>query len=91
MPRFPSADECQVAPSGDELRVVLGYTSRYTTAEEIRARGSAAGVTDARIGQDGCGRLRVYVDGVTPTRAQELVGSLRSQGLDASVEGVSSA
>ena len=89
MPRFPSADECQVAPGGDELRVVLGYTSSYTEADEVRARGSAAGVTDARIGQDGCGRLRVYVDGVTPTRAQELVGSLRSGGLDASVEGAS--
>ncbi len=62
-PGFPGTSGCVVAPVADaDVRVVVGYADSYPEAMALRERARAAGLLDAEASQDGCGRLRVYVD-----------------------------
>jgi hypothetical protein len=89
-PRFPDVSDCveEVNP-GEPVRLVIGYAYSYHEANQTRARARNAGLRDVRISQDGCGRLRVYVDGLSRARATELVSSARIAGFRPKLEGVS--
>jgi hypothetical protein len=87
-PPFPSADDCVQSPAeGSRVRVVFGYESSYPSALALRARAVNAGFQAVDVAQDGCGRLRVYLDdlpSVAVGRAH--VSDAEAAGLDATVE-----
>jgi hypothetical protein len=90
-PRFPDASECVAeAVPGRPVRLVIDYADSYDEAHATRARATRAGVRGARVAQDGCGRLRVYVDGLSSARAAEIAMSARRTGLAPTLEGVPS-
>jgi hypothetical protein len=61
-PDFAGPGACVTAPAqGSAVRRVVGYASSYPEAEELRRRAVREGLTDVRMGQDGCGRVRVFV------------------------------
>jgi len=87
-PRFPTREEC-VRPATDrgELRVVFAYTERAAEAAALRDRVVRLGFVGTGVEQDGCGRLRVAVDGVPSiTVGQEVIEEARSVGLNATLE-----
>jgi hypothetical protein len=87
-PRFPSASDCVLRPvEGDQVRVVLGYTSSYQDAFALRSRGEVVGLGTARVSQDGCGRLRVFVGGLPSLASgEQLVARARARQIDATIE-----
>jgi hypothetical protein len=87
-PTFPGTAGCDVAPAdGTNVRLVLGYADSYPEAMAMRERARAAGLGDVEAGQDGCGRVRVYVDDLpTSEAAQALAVEPESAGLTPSVE-----
>jgi hypothetical protein len=52
------------------VRVVLGYTETYAEATAILGRARDLGFASTEVAQDGCGRLRVFIDDV----ASEAIG-----------------
>lgn len=61
-PSFAGSGACVAAPAeARTVRRVVGYASSYPEAEELRRRAVGAGLKDVRLGQDGCGRVRVFV------------------------------
>ena len=87
-PRFPTVDDCVSPPTPDgRVRVVIGYADSYPEANLLRARAVAAGVRGTELGQDGCGRVRVYVDDVSNVAAsQRMIEMTRAAGLGSSLE-----
>jgi hypothetical protein len=87
-PRFPSEADCVTDPvPGEPVRVVIGYAGSYDAAHELRSRAAAAGVSGLRTTQDGCGRLRVHVDGFpTLAAAAPQVGRAQRANLDPTLE-----
>jgi hypothetical protein len=87
-PSFPGTTGCDAAPvDGAKVRLVVGYADSYPEAEAMRARARVAGLEDVEASQDGCGRLRVYVDDLpTSDAAQALVAEAQAAGLASSVE-----
>jgi hypothetical protein len=87
-PLFPSPNECVREPvEGAKVRVVFGYEESYLDAFELRDRALAAGLEGAEISQDGCGRLRVFVDDLDSIEVGEQVAArARAQQLDAVLE-----
>jgi hypothetical protein len=87
-PSFPGSAGCLAAPvTGTEVRVVLGYASSYPEAQAIRRKANEAGLQDAEVARDGCGRLRVFMDDVpTPGASQRLLARAASAGLNPTVE-----
>ena len=88
LPIFPGTAGCAAPPVANaSVRVVLGYADSHLQASALRKRARAAGLTDVAVGQDGCGRLRVYVDDVpTMKAAQALLADARASRLGATVE-----
>ena len=87
-PRFPSYDDCIQAPvAGQQVRVVFGYAETYPDASALRDRAFASGFEGTEVAQDGCGRVRVFLDDV-PSLAigQEVVEEARGVGLDPALE-----
>ena len=84
-PNFPS---CVVSPSAEaEMRVVVGYADTHGEARSLRNRALRVGLDDAVVAQDGCGRLRVYVDDVrTMDAADALVAEARAAGMQPTIE-----
>ena len=69
-PPFPTRDECMQAPvDGEPVRVVVGYTDSYPRANALRERAQELGAVE--VARDGCGRLRVFVDGLPSLAAGE--------------------
>ena len=87
-PRYPGAADCVAAPaSGRSVRVVVGYADSYLEADAIRGRALEAGLPVAEVEQDGCGRLRVFVDDVpTVDASQALVTDAQAAGLEPTLE-----
>jgi Dolichyl-phosphate-mannose-protein mannosyltransferase len=87
-PSFPGTDGCAAAPVADaNVRVVVGYADSYQEAIAMRERARVGGLGDAEASQDGCGRLRVYVDDVpTMAAAQALLAEAQAAGLSPTVE-----
>lgn len=86
-PDFPSVSECVPAPAaGRPVRVVVGYAESYAEASMLQ-RAARRVASESEIASDGCGRLRVYVDDVSPADAADLVARAGDAGLAAAVEG----
>jgi hypothetical protein len=60
-PAFAAPGACVVSPAPGRGVHVVGYASSYAGADELRRRAVASGLKDVRVGQDGCGRVRVFV------------------------------
>jgi hypothetical protein len=60
-PAFAGPGACVLAPAPGRAVRVVGYASSYAEADELRRRAVASGLKDVRVGQDGCGRVRVFV------------------------------
>jgi len=87
-PRFPSADDCVRAPvEGQKVRVVFGYRDTYPEAIAVRDRALEVGFQGTEAAQDGCGRVRVFLDDV-PTRkiGEEIVREANTVDLQPTVE-----
>ena len=86
-PHFPRASDCVEAPvEVMPVRVVLGYAASYAEAFKLRARGQRAGLGNARFEQDGCGRLRVFLEGASSMSPTEIVAAAKAAGLQATLE-----
>jgi hypothetical protein len=87
-PAFPLASACSARPADDErVRIVVGYADSYPEAMAMRARARAAGLVATQAAQDGCGRVRVYVDDLmTMEAADALLARAKAGGLGATVE-----
>lgn len=86
-PSFPGTAGCVAEPvAGASVRVVVGYADSYPEAIAMQEQARSAGLPAAEAGQDGCGRLRVSVDDLTPTMAQGLLAAAQSGGLSPTVE-----
>jgi len=80
-PPFPTASECVHAPiAGQRVGVVLGYRGSYVAANQLRDDGVAAGLGHIKVAQDGCGRLRVFVDDVRPAAVAGVVAQAEAGG-----------
>jgi hypothetical protein len=82
-PSFPGTAGCAAAPvAGANVRLVVGYADSYPEAAAMRERARDAGLVDLETSQDGCGRLRVYVDDLqTSAAAQALLVEAQAAGL----------
>jgi hypothetical protein len=87
-PSFPGTAGCDAAPvAGANARLVVGYADSYPEATAMRERARVAGLVDVEASQDGCGRLRVYVDDLpTIAAAQALQVEAQAAGLRPTVE-----
>ena len=86
-PAFPAATDCVVESSPDrDARVVVGYARSYPEAEAMRERAQRAGLDGAAVAQDGCGRLRVSLDGLPASQAGAALEDARSAGLEPTLE-----
>ena len=88
VPRFPGHADCVVAPiDGEKVRVVFGYAEMYPDANALRDRVLDLGFEGVAVAQDGCGRLRVSLDGVPSLEvANEVAVEARQAGLSPAVE-----
>jgi hypothetical protein len=87
-PRFPSYEDCIEAPvAGERVRVVFGYAETYPDALALRDRALEVGFDGTEVSQDGCGRLRVSLDGVPAVATDEaVIEEARKAGLDPTLE-----
>lgn len=85
---FPGTAGCGTPPvGGTDVRLVVGYANSYPEAERMGARARVAGLDGVETSQDGCGRVRVYVDDLpTSEAAQALAVEARAAGLTTTVE-----
>jgi hypothetical protein len=84
---FPGTAGCDAAPvAGANARLVVGYADSYPEATVMRDRARAAGLGDVEASQDGCGRLRVYVDDLPTAAAQGMLAEAQAAGLSPTVE-----
>jgi hypothetical protein len=85
---FPGTAGCDAAPvAGANVRLVVGYADSYPEATAMRERARGAGLRDVEASQDGCGRLRVYVDDLpTIAAAEALQIEAQAAGLRPTVE-----
>jgi hypothetical protein len=87
-PDFPSRDDCVAPVTGEgELEVVFGYRDSERDAAELQAQVLALGFTGTELERDGCGRVRVSVEGV-PTReiGEEVIREAQGVGLAPTLE-----
>lgn len=88
MPHFPRVTDCvSTSEPGRPVRVTVGYADSYPEAYALRARAVDAGLREVVTAQDGCGRVRVFVDKVvTAASGGELAESARAAGLRLTLE-----
>ncbi|MBM2823004.1 MAG: hypothetical protein HW413_1750 [Thermoleophilia bacterium] len=87
-PRFPGTGDCVRAPvEGEKVRVVFGYRDTYPEAIVLRDRSLEVGFQGTEAAQDGCGRVRVSVDGIPSIAVGEaIVMEARTVGLVPTLE-----
>ena len=88
LPRFPGHADCVVQPvAGEEVRVVFGYAGTYQEANALLDRVLHLGFDGTEVEQDGCGRLRVSLNGVASLGVAEAVAAeARKAGLEPTLE-----
>jgi hypothetical protein len=88
VPHLGSVASCVSSPApGQRVRVVVGYARSYPEAVAIRRRAQKAGLSATEVAQDGCGRLRVYVDDVRAVEESEpLLAEARAARLTPTIE-----
>ena len=83
---FPGGTDCvSEHVRGEPARIVFAYAAAYPEAQDVQRRVRAAGLRDAEVVQDGCGRLRVFAD-VEAEAVAELIETARTARLEASLE-----
>lgn len=87
-PSFPSHRDCVLSPaSGQKVRVVFGYANTYPEAIVLRDHALAVGFKGTHAAADGCGRVRVSVDGVpSPDVGAAVIEEAKKVGLDPTLE-----
>jgi hypothetical protein len=85
---FPSSGDCVQAPAeGQKVRVVFGYRDTYPEAIVLRDSSLEVGFQGTEAAQDGCGRVRVSVDGIPSIAVgEEIVREARTVGLAPTLE-----
>jgi hypothetical protein len=84
---FPGTAGCDADPvAGANARLVVGYADSYPEATTMRDRARSAGLGDVEASQDGCGRLRVYVDDLPTAAAEGMLAEAQAAGLSPTVE-----
>jgi hypothetical protein len=88
LPRFPTRAECiHPAKEGVQLEAVFGRFDHRPDAEARLQKVLGAGFKGTKIEPDGCGRLKVDVQGI-PSLAvgNNLLAEARKVGIDATLE-----
>jgi hypothetical protein len=86
-PGFPGTAGCDAAPvEGANVRLVVGYADSFPEATAMSERARVAGLADVEASQDGCGRLRVFVDDLPIATAQGMLGEAQAAGLRPTLE-----
>lgn len=88
-PRFPSRGECSRPATADDpsLEVVYGRLDDRVEAETLLAEVTEIGFVGAELELEGCGRWKVYYDGVDSlAQGEALAEQVREAGFDARVE-----
>ena len=86
-PRFGTVAACVSSPTpGKNVRLVVGYADSYPEAVAIRRRAEEAGLSDTEVAQDGCGRLRVFVDDLPAGDASGGLADARAARLEPTLE-----
>ncbi|HXG76903.1 MAG TPA: hypothetical protein VNJ53_10065 [Gaiellaceae bacterium] len=86
-PVFPTVQQCVTEPAaGHRVRVVFGYEASYPRANALAARVSRLRPGPVVVAQDGCTRVRVYVDPPTADAAARLLERARRSGIAATLE-----
>ena len=87
LPTFPGTAGCTLPPqNAANVRVVVGYADSHQQARALSERARSAGLPAVEARQDGCGRVRVYVDDVSSSAAQALVADAGASNLSATIE-----
>jgi hypothetical protein len=91
-PRFPARSECvQIAKADGDLEVVFGRFASGTDAQARLEQVLKSGFRGSQVEPDGCGLLKVDVQGISTLKVGgEVVAEARSVGLAATVEYVRS-
>ena len=89
-PRFPTRRECVHPPvAGRPLEAVFGRFERQAAAERLLSRIQARGFVGSKIEGDGCGLLKVDVQGIPNLQVgQSLLAEARAAGFRATLETV---
>jgi hypothetical protein len=87
-PSLPGPGDCVLAPRPQRMvRLVVGHAGSYPDAMELSRRARRAGLRSVEMGQDGCGRVRVFVDDIgTVAAASRLAATARAAGLESTLE-----
>lgn len=86
-PSFPGTAGCAAPPvAGANVRLVVGYADSYPDANALRERALGVGLENTEVAQDGCGRLRVFVDDVPTAASDRLSADARAAGLEPTLE-----
>ncbi len=88
LPSLSEPAACVSDPvAGENVRVVVGYADSYPAADEMRRSAVAAGLAGVEVAQDGCGRVRVFVDDVAAEDASRaLLAKARAARLEPTIE-----
>lgn len=89
-PAFPSREDCVgSAPTREEGPVVavFGYYETKHEAEAVRDRALEVGFLGVEVERDGCGRMRVFLDGIPSlTVGREFSEQARTVDFDVTLE-----
>jgi hypothetical protein len=89
-PRFPSRTEC-IHPAKEDgpIEAVFGRFADQAAAQQLQQRALHAGFVGTKIEGDGCGRLKVDVQGIqTLAVGRELAAEAEKVGLHVTLEAV---
>jgi hypothetical protein len=65
-PSFPTRDDCVLPATGDgDLEAVFGRFDSQWRAGQLRDRALAVGFQGTETKRDACGRVKVYLPGIT--------------------------
>jgi hypothetical protein len=88
--RFPSPEDCvRIAPPGETapLDLVFGRRDTPAEAEELLERVRGIGYADAEMRDDGCGRWKVFYEGIEfYAQGASSAAQARAAGLEAWLE-----
>ena len=87
-PTFPTRDECvRPATMDGSIDAVFGYFDDEVAAAVVRDRALEVGFVGTELAWNGCGRVRVAVDGIpTLDVGREFVEQARTVGFEVTLE-----
>lgn len=85
--RFPQASDCIKPPvARGAVLVVFGHVGSYPEALRVRARAIVLRAGTVETAQDGCGKVRVFVDSRSEGAAQAVLRRAKAMGISARLE-----